>query len=85
MNDLLVTFIRLLGTILYLALIGRVIISWLNLGPSNPAAAILFQITEPILRPIRQILPTFGMLDFSPMVALILVIVVQRVLIGILS
>ena len=68
-----------------MALIGRVIISWLNIDRENPLypiAAIIYQITEPILAPIRSVLPSFGMLDLSPMVAIILIIVVQRVILA---
>ena len=75
--------IDLIGTILYVALIGRVLLSWFNVGPSSPffpIVRVLYQITEPILAPIRRVLPTLGMLDFSPMVALILVGVIQRIL-----
>jgi YggT family protein len=37
----------------------------------------LSQLTEPILGPIRRVLPTFGMLDFSPLVAIILLQIIQ--------
>lgn len=80
MSGYLPTFINLLGTALYLAILGRVIISWINLSPDNPIGVFLYQITEPILAPIRRILPRMGMLDLSPMVAIIIIIVVQRLL-----
>ena len=82
MGELLVTFVNTLAFILYIAIIGRVVFSWLNVGPSSaffPLASIVYQITEPILAPIRRILPSLGMLDLSPMVAIILITVVQRV------
>ena len=84
MSDFLAFFVTTLANILYIALIGRVIMSWLNVGPTNPLypiANIVYQITEPILSPIRRFLPSFGMLDLSPMVAIILIVVVQRVLV----
>ena len=40
----------------------------------------LDRITEPLYRPIRRILPDFGGLDFSPMVVLLLIIIVQRII-----
>ena len=88
MDLLLVRFVNLLATLLYIALIGRVIISWINVGPSSPfhtIAAILYQVTEPILAPIRKVLPSFGMLDLSPMVAIIVVTLVQSVLVSVVS
>ena len=78
-------FINLLVGVLYFAMIGRVLVSWFNIGPSSPffpAVNVLYQITEPILAPIRRVLPRFGMLDLSPMVALILIGIVRGVIIG---
>ena len=85
MNVFFVQFINLLVGVLYIAMIGRVLVSWFNIGPSSPfypAVNVLYQITEPILAPIRRVLPKFGMLDLSPMVALILIGVAQRVIVG---
>ncbi|MCH8205732.1 MAG: YggT family protein [Chloroflexi bacterium] len=85
MNEFVLTFVDVLATVLWIALIGRVVISWLNVGPSSamyPVVSILYQITEPILAPIRRVLPSFGMLDLSPMVAIILITIVRRVLVA---
>ena len=87
MSNFPATFVNILAWILYLALFGRVIMSYINIQPSNPLyplAGILIQITEPILAPIRKVLPRFGMLDFSPMVAIILISVVQRIFLRII-
>lgn len=73
-------FINILFYALWVAILGRVIISWLNLSPYNPIVVALYQITEPILAPIRRVLPQMGMIDLSPMVALIVMMIVQRVL-----
>ena len=81
---MIVDFVNTLGLALYIAMIGRVILSWINVGPSSPfypVAKIIYQITEPILAPIRRF-TTFGMLDLSPMIAIILITVVQRILIS---
>ena len=80
-----IALIDLIGTILYVALIGRVLMSWFNIGPSSPffpIVNVLYQITEPILAPIRRVLPSFGMLDLSPMVAIFLLFFVQRLLLN---
>ena len=85
MSEFVVLFVNLLASALWMALIARVIISWLNIdrsSPLYPVASIIYQITEPILAPIRSVLPSFGMLDLSPMVAIILIIIVQRVIIS---
>ena len=79
MIEYLVFFINTLSWVLTAALLGRVLLTWIQVGtnsPFYPVIAILYQVTEPILAPIRQVLHRFGlrfgMLDFSPMVALLL-------------
>lgn len=71
-------FVDLLITVLYFALLGRVILSWIRLSPTNPLVVIVYQITEPILAPIRRVLPKMGMLDLSPMVALLILFVIRN-------
>ena len=74
-------FIHYLATALQIALVCRVLISWFNIGPSNsfyPIISIINQITEPVLAPIRKLLPNFGMLDLSPMAAILLMMFLER-------
>jgi YggT family protein len=54
-----------------IAIIGRVIMSWVSPRGDDPISSVLIQITEPLLAPIRRVLPRFGMFDLSPMVAVI--------------
>ncbi len=65
-------FIQFLCEALTLAIILRAILSWFSPGPTNRLAVILYQVTEPLLRPLRRIIPRVGMLDFSPLVAILL-------------
>lgn len=74
--------IDLFFTVLYLAILARILVSWVNPNPYHPAMQILYQITEPILAPIRRYLPQTGMIDFSPLVAIILLQLVQRLLLS---
>ena len=53
-----------------LVVLGAVIISWIQLPPSNPVATFLHSLTEPLLAPIRRVLPDAGGLDFSPLILL---------------
>ncbi len=83
MQAYLIQFVNLLVLALYIAILARVLLSWFPIGPDNPlrpVIRIVYQITEPILAPIRRVLPSMGMLDLSPMVAIILLIIVQRIL-----
>lgn len=59
------------------ALIVIVIVSWIAPGGHNPAVALLSSITEPLLRPIRNTLPSTGGLDFSVMVALLIIYILK--------
>lgn len=68
-----------------LAILARVLVSWLpmagvRIDPFHPLIRFLYQITDPILEPIRRF-ATFGMMDFSPIVALILLEIIRRVLV----
>lgn len=62
--------IGLLINLLAFAILGRVLISWFNLPPDNPIVVLLYQITEPILAPLRRVVPRFGMFDLTPMIAM---------------
>ena len=84
--------IELLFNLIYLTILGRIILSFvipLMQGRVHPIVMniydVLTQMTEPILAPIRRVLPTFGMLDFSPLVAIILLQIIQVVLISTIS
>ena len=54
-----------------LIVFAAVVMSWMQLSPTNPVAQFVHTVTEPALGPIRRALPTMGGLDFSPMVLLI--------------
>ena len=65
-------FLSLLVEVLIMAILVRIILSWFSRGRTNILTNIVFQITEPILVPLRRIIPKVGMLDFTPLVAIIL-------------
>jgi YggT family protein len=67
----LLDFIMVLCDVLTLVIIARVILSWFSPRP-NRLTIILDKITEPILSPLRRIIPRAGMFDFTPLVAIIL-------------
>ena len=72
-------FVNLVFTVLNLAILARVLVSWVNPNPYHPVMQYLYQVTEPILEPIRRYMPTTGMIDFSPLIAIILLRVVHQV------
>ena len=71
---------NILVQVLVFAIIARALLSWFNLRPDNPLVSILFDVTEPILAPLRRIIPRVGMLDISPIVAILLLQALQSVL-----
>jgi YggT family protein len=67
-------------TVLTIAIFVRAIMSWFNLDPYNPLVQLLGQITDPIIEPIRRIMPRLGMIDLSPLVAIIVLRIVGGIL-----
>ena len=51
--------------------LGSILVSWINLPQHHPVVRFLDTMTEPVLKPIRQLLPAMGGMDFSPMVLLV--------------
>jgi len=69
--------ISLLVNIYFFALLAMIILSWVAPGGNNPAIYLLHQITEPVMAPLRKLLPPMGGLDFSPILVFILINVIQ--------
>lgn len=72
--------VLLLLNLLSLALLGRAILSWFDPGGRWPISQVLHTITEPLIAPIRQVVPAVGMIDLSFIVAILLLQVLQRLL-----
>lgn len=72
MSDL-ASFVNLIVTVLTFAIIGRALLSWFDPGMKTPVGRFLRDITEPIIAPIRQVVPSLGMFDISPIIALLLI------------
>jgi YggT family protein len=80
MEEVLVNFVRLLVTVAWLLLIVRVVLSWTNpMGGGGGLVAFVYQATEPILAPIRRVLPPASGVDWSPLIAMLLLGVILRV------
>jgi YggT family protein len=72
MTGFFVSFVDILFNVLLFAILGRVLISWIDPMGNMRVTQILREITEPILAPLRSILPQVGMFDLSPLVAMLL-------------
>jgi len=76
--------LNILFTVLYWLILIRALISWVNPDPYNPIVRFLYKTTEPILYPIRKILPLglrFG-IDISPIIAFLAIIFLKKFLIA---
>lgn len=84
MGPILQILLILLNIYQFILLI-RVLMSWFRPDPYNPIVKLLYDLTEPVLRPIREALPRTGMMDFSPLVAFLLIFALQRLLVILLG
>ena len=71
--DGLISLILLLLQLMWFAIFARAIVSWFPIDPNGPVVRALDAITEPILQPLRRVVPRIGMIDITPMVAILLI------------
>jgi YggT family protein len=84
MNPIL-TLIDLLINLFFMLLLARVLLPIFGIRPYHPVMQWVYRLTEPVLAPIRSFLPQRGMLDFSPMVAILILYVLQTIVAMLLS
>ncbi|MEW5766437.1 MAG: YggT family protein [bacterium] len=73
----------ILCKIFYFLLVARIFLSWVNPDPYHPIVEFIYKITEPILGPIRRIIPLqVGVIDLSPIIAFIALDFLRRFLVG---
>jgi len=82
LTDFLRVFFQLLVTVLWLMVIGRVLLSWINPRFEGPVARFLYDTTEPLLAPIRRLLPRTGMFDLAPLVLVLALGLLLRVVLS---
>ena len=68
-------------TILYWLILIRALVSWVNPDPFNPIVSFLYNVTEPILNPIRRLLPAMA-IDISPIIAFLLIMFLKKFLVA---
>ena len=78
---LVIQFIDLIFTVFTFTIIAHALLSWFPIDRyNNPVARVLDQIVAPILEPLRRIVPPVGMMDITPIVALIILQILQAVI-----
>lgn len=84
--DILGYLISILSTIVIISFVFSLLLSFNVISLSNNIVSAIWQslnmILDPFLKPIRRIMPDTGMIDFSPMVLIMLLWIIQRLLIG---
>jgi len=81
MPIVIVNFLQLLVGVLMLLVFARVIVSWVAPMGGGGLIAFIYQATEPILAPIRRIVPPTGGLDWAPLIAMLVLGLLLRVVV----
>lgn len=80
--EALIPILDIMFTAAYWLIIIRAIISWVNPDPYNPLVQFLYKATEPMLAPFRRIIPSYSIgIDVSPIIAILILLFLQRFLI----
>ena len=82
--SILITFVNVLAQVYALLIIAHVLLSYF-MSPYHPVLQTVDSLVEPLLAPIRRLLPQAGTLDFSPMILLILVQLIARLLVSLMA
>jgi len=75
-----VRVVVILCNVMAVAVVIRSLLSWVPVDPNNSLVVFLVTITEPILLPLRRIIPRLDMIDLSPMVAILLLMFISCLL-----
>ena len=79
-------FVAATAQLLILAIIIRAVLSWFPTSRTlAPVTTLLNDATNPVLRPIQRRLPTFGGFDLSPLIAIVLITVIESLVLGLLA
>lgn len=76
----LASFLLTILNVLTILLVARALFSWFDPGLTSTVGKFLRDVTEPIVAPVRQVIPPMGMLDLSIMVTMLLLIVLRQLI-----
>jgi len=76
--------VTLLFNIVFILLVIRIIISWVNPDPYNEIVQVIYRVTDPILAPFRRLPLQAGMMDFSPILAFLVLSVLRSFIVNVL-
>ena len=75
----------MLFKVIYFLLVIRIVLSWFQVNPFSEPVSLLYKITEPLLIPLRKLPLQVGMIDFSPVIAFILLSFLDHFVVGVLQ
>jgi len=78
----LIGFLSIFIRVLQFVFLARLIAQLIDRTGSNPITRLLIDLTEPILAPVRRLMPAGGGIDFSPTIVLILLVILQRFIVS---
>lgn len=81
---ILIQLVQVIATVLTVLIIARAVLSWVNPSPYHPVVRWVYRLTEPLLAPIQSLLPAPGGIDFSPLIVLVLIQVLERLIVNLL-
>lgn len=85
MATILINIIVVAANLISLLILARVLLSWVQVDRYHPVVKFLYDVTEPILAPVRNLMPQVGMMDFSPIIVFFLIQVIEQVLVYVIS
>jgi YggT family protein len=80
----LIDLVQIVCRVYSVLIIVRAVLSWISPDPRNPLVLLVYRLTEPVLAPVRNALPIMGGMDFSPLIVLVAIQVLERVLVQLL-
>jgi YggT family protein len=80
MRDL-ASLVDILFTLYIFLIIGRVFLSWARISPYHPVAEWIVRLTEPVLAPIRNLVPQTGPYDWSPVIAMFTLMILRQIVV----
>ena len=85
---MLITAVKLFFDILIILILARVILSWVRPNPYDktwgPIIRFVYQLTDPIIEPVRRALPATGGMDFSPIIVMVGLWIAERIIISLM-
>ncbi|MDD3363850.1 MAG: YggT family protein [Syntrophomonas sp.] len=79
-----IQFVNIVFEVLNWLVIARCILSFVRHNPNQPLIRFVYEVTEPIMGPFRRLMPSTGGIDFSPIILILAISLVQRLVISLL-